>query len=127
MISNPELARAYRNYSIACDNIITFGDFVSPYIIVPTILDILGIEYQQNNYFGTSIFRTTSIYDNIFYSHELGIYLSHNLSASSLGVYGYDNDTTDEEKKLFEEALVFVIQKIYYFDISYRNNEFAEE
>lgn len=127
MISNPELAKAYRSYSILCENIITFGDLVSPYIIVPTILDILGIEYQSGNYFGTSIFRTNSKYDNLFYSHELGIYLSLDLGASSLGVYGYDNNTTDEEKALFEKALEIVIQKIYYFDISYRNNEFSDE
>lgn len=127
MISNPELAKAYRSYSILCENIITFGDLVSPYIIVPTLLDILGIEYQSGNYFGTSIFRTNSKYDNLFYSHELGIYLSLDLGASSLGVYGYDNNTTDEEKALFEKTLEIVIQKIYYFDISYRNNEFSDE
>lgn len=123
LISNPTLAKTYRNMNnMKKSEIIYYNDFISPYIIVPTILDILGYDYNPNCYVGTSIFRTTSKFDNMFYSHELGFYMSTDLSATSSGVYGYDNNTTKEYKDEFEKQLQILIQKVYYFNVCYRYN-----
>ena len=42
------------------------------------------------------------------------------------GAYKFDNDTTDEYKEKFEESLEILMQKVYYFDIIYKNGGFKE-
>lgn len=127
MISNPKITEFYRkNNKLAPNQKINIDKFVSPYIIVPTLLDILGYEYNPNHYTGISVFRMKTDFDNIFYSHELGIYLSQDLTAIAQGAYKFDNDTTDEYKEKFEESLEILMQKVYYFDIIYKNGGFKE-
>ena len=127
MISNPKITEFYRkNNKLATNQKINIDKFVSPYIIVPTLLDILGYEYNPNHYTGISVFRMKTDFDNIFYSHELGIYLSQDLTAIAQGAYKFDNDTTDEYKEKFEESLEILMQKVYYFDIIYKNGGFKE-
>ncbi len=120
MIANPKITEYYRKIN-NINQIINIDKFVSPYIIVPTLLDILGFEYNPNNYTGISVFRMKSDFDNIFYSHELGIYLSIDLTAIASGVYKYDNNTSNEYKDEFENRLSILMKKIYYFDIIYKN------
>lgn len=128
MIANPNITKYYRQINkLSSYQKLTIDKFVSPYIIVPTLLDILGFEYDPNHYVGVSAFRMKSDFDNIFYSHELGIYMSIDLTALSQGVYRYDNNTSLEYKAKFENSLSILMQKIYYFDIIYKNGGIKED
>ncbi len=48
----------------------TINTFTSPYIIVPTLLDLLGADYDSNWYLNYSVFSEN--YLPVFYSHQLG-------------------------------------------------------
>ncbi len=119
VLSNPNLHAYYESKYLKT----SYDYFVSPYIIVPTLLDILGIDYDENNYLGTSIFKTNSNYDNIFYSHELGFYMTDKIISSSYESIEYnllDQNQTD----IYLEYLQRVIKKIYDFDTKYKNGGF---
>ncbi|MDD4354548.1 MAG: sulfatase-like hydrolase/transferase [Candidatus Izemoplasmatales bacterium] len=66
LLYNPLLTDAYLNLSKADDTTIT--KFASPHNIVPTILDLLGIQFDSNLYLADSIFDSGT---DVFYSHKL--------------------------------------------------------
>lgn len=119
VLSNPNLHAYYENKYLKT----SYDNFVSPYIIVPTLLDILGIDYDENNYLGTSIFKTSNNYDNIFYSHELGFYMTDKIISSSFEVIEY-NLLDDDQINIYLDYLQIIIKKIYNFDNIYKNGGF---
>lgn len=63
-IWNPTLTEKY----LSENNTNTITTFTSPYIIVPTLLDLLGVEYKSDWYSNLSIFDED--YLPVFYSHQ---------------------------------------------------------
>jgi lipoteichoic acid synthase len=61
---NPVLNEAYENDH----GTTTIETFTSPYIIVPTVLDLLGIPHNSNTYLSLSVFNEE--YLPLFYSHQ---------------------------------------------------------
>ena len=122
MMYNPTLVSQYKKkYNIPISENAVYKDYVSPYIIVPSVLDLLGIQYYENSYIGKSVFSTSSQLDNIFYSHELNIYFSDKLLSSELGEFEYIN--TDDEKYInsFNNHALSLIDKIDKFNYMYEN------
>lgn len=74
----------------------TYDKFSSPYVIVPTILDLLGIEYNENHYVGKSAFMVEDELENIFYSHELEAIFSDKIYIDDLKDYKYKAESVDE-------------------------------
>ena len=113
---NPTLNNLYYNNT----NKHTFDYFVSPYVIVPTVLDVLGIDYEKAHYIGTSIFNTSSDFDNVFYSHELEILFIDTICTFDLETIAYQKEDYDEEYiKEFLSVAAEMITKVKAFNVIY--------
>lgn len=104
-----------------------YTDFTSPYIEVPTLLDLVGVRFDESKYFGISIFRTKNKLDNLFYSHELGLYFTDELCAMGIDSITYKKDENCEQKEIddFNSKMEEVIQKVAYFDNVFKSGGFV--
>ena len=91
--SNPHLKEIY--YSHTKTN--SFTNFTSPYVIVPTILDLLGIERDDSLYFSPSIFGFNTKYDGIFYSSELNAFMTDLTYSSDSFTFDYKDSSVSED------------------------------
>lgn len=125
IIYNKDLTNAYltfNNLEGAGAHEIT--KFVSTYNIVPTLLDLLGIEYNYNMYLGTSVFMENN-YDinNVFFSLQGGIFNDviytingHDVIYTELNEYGEELNNFREASKLFLNKLKY-IEYIYVYNL----------
>lgn len=127
IISNPNLKTKYNEINNTNELKIEYTDFTSPYVIVPTLLDLLGINYNPDRYFGTSIFNTETKYDNLFYSHEFGIYFNSDFTALSQDNIKYSNSDSKEDLNLFNKILEKSIEKVYTLSNLLLNDGFRKE
>ena len=91
--SNPKLKEVFYSHT----NTNTFDYFTSPYVIVPTILDLLGIEYDDSLYFSPSIFRFNTEFDGIFYSNELNAFMTNHTYSSDSFTFDYKDQIVTEK------------------------------
>ena len=102
--------------------------FTSAYDIIPTILDLLGIEFNENLYLGSSIFAhaiTTYIYELDGEQKEMLVYYSNTGGLFSIDLYSYDlsifvkqNPSVDEHiQDLLEKKASELIIKLNYITI----------
>lgn len=89
--------------------------------IVPTLLDLLGINYYSNLYFGTSVFKTN---ESILYSRAYNMFLDTNIYFNSLNNILYKSKKVDEQylNNIEEKAKILLtkleaIDKIFYHDV----------
>ena len=75
----------------------SYDKFSSTYNIVPTILDLLGIKYNENYYVGKSAFLVNNEVENVFYSHEFQSMFTDKLYYMDVNNYGYKEDNLDEK------------------------------
>jgi hypothetical protein len=106
-----------------------YNDFTSPYIIVPTIFELLGIEYNPDYYTGVSIFQTETPLDNVFYSNELGSLFTDKIYTIDVsGEYLYqEEDLPDSYLELFQTKITKLLEKINSIDKMYMNGEYKKE
>ena len=129
-ISNPTLTKKYKEHnSISIMDYAYYNDFTSPYIIVPTIFELLGIKYNPDYYTGVSIFQTETPLDNIFYSNELGSLFTDKIYTIDVsGEYLYqEEDLPDSYLELFQEKITKLLEKINSIDKMYMNGEYKKE
>lgn len=131
-ISNPTLIESIKRnidsldgFSIK-DGRVEYNYFSSPYVIVPTILDILGIRYNANYYVGNSIFSQNDKYSNIFYSHELNLTFSNDLLTDGEKILWNDNQSLEDINE-FNDYLASILSKIDLFNRYYNSNYFKNE
>lgn len=128
MICNPTLKKAYaENNGLNENEIVSYTDITSPYVIVPTLLDILGIDYITDRYMGVSIFRTQTKYDNLFYSHETQFYMTSDfvtVSQEEDGIKFKADDISNEDQQLFMKKVKEVVILIYNYNIINNNGGF---
>ena len=118
---NKTLTDKYRELNSIPENMpCEFDYFTSPYIIVPTILDLVGIRYNTKYFFTPSIFSYKTKFDGVFYSEELTAFLT-NLSYSDDGVtFGYkDESLTEEDIMLLKLVQSKRMNEIIYIDSLY--------
>jgi len=126
IICNKELTDAYKEKNnISEENSAHVEKFVSTYNIVPTLLDLLGYEYNSNFYLGTSVFNEVN-YDetNIFFSLQGGIF-----NDKIYTINGYDlvyTELKDYQKELetVRIASELILKKIKYIEYIYNYNMF---
>lgn len=121
---NPLLTKTYRKENeISTLSYAYYRDFTSPYIIVPTILELLGVDYNPELYTGVSIFQTTSPVDNVFYSNELCSLFTDKIY--TIDVYGdalYQVDDIDSEYlEAFQKKVISLLEKIDRIENIYMN------
>jgi len=114
-IYNPTLTETYLELSGDDDS--TISKFVTPYNIVPTLYELLGIEYDTNLFMGSSIFDDT---EDVFYSIKLTSFFNENLfSDDGEEIIYYKNEYTEEELEAFREACELLRQKMDYINNVY--------
>ncbi len=130
-ISNPTLIERIKSNIDSLDGFIIkdgrveYSYFSSPYVIVPTILDILGIRYNTNYYVGNSIFSHNDKYSNIFYSHELNLTFSNGLLTDGEKILWNDNQSIEDINE-FNKYLASTLSKIDLFNRYYNSNYFKD-
>ena len=118
---NNALTNKYRAINSLGENeACEFKYYTSPYVIVPTILDLIGIEYDTSFFFSPSIFSFETKFDGIFYSEELSCFMT-NLSVSDDGVeFVYlDDSITEEDKMLLKLIQSSRMNKMIFLDSLY--------
>lgn len=103
----------------------TYERFCSAYDIVPTIFDLLGIQYNENLYLGQSLFNKTEYeyevngqtYDlSVYYSHTGGIFGQHIITSDFVD-YKTTPGVTDEAIEWFEIVSNEMLMKMNYLGI----------
>ena len=117
MLSNPLLNQKYHEKNQTSE----FSKFTSPYVIVPTILDLLGQNYNPKQYLGQSVFNVKDEFDNIFYSHELNSVFTDKIYSYDLKTPAYLNSTETYKNDFFSE-LNSLMTKIDIFNKIYQTN-----
>lgn len=131
-ISNPTLINNIKENIDSLDGFsinngsVEYNYFTSPYIIVPSLLDILGIKFNTSYYIGNSIFQKTDKYSNIFYSHELNLTFTNNILSDGENILWSDN-VSEEDISAFNKSLETVLSKIDLFNGYYNSNYLKDE
>ena len=128
--TNPTLTKKYKEHnSISIMDYAYYNDFTSPYIIVPTIFELLGIKYNPDYYTGVSIFQAETPLDNIFYSNELGSLFTDKIYTIDVsGEYLYqEEELPDSYLTLFQVKITKLLEKINSIDKMYMNGEYKKE
>ena len=100
----------------------SYNKFSNTYNIVPTILDLLGVKYNENYYVGKSAFLVENDFENIFYSHELQSLFTDKLYYVDINNSAYKDSSVDDAYiKSFEKAGNIVAKKIKIFNRFYEN------
>ncbi len=118
---NETLTNKYRELnSLNANTPCEFTYFTSPYVIVPTILDLIGIKYNTKYFFSPSIFSYKTKFDGVFYSGEFSSFMT-DVSYSDDGVtFEYlDKTLTDEDIMLLKVIQNSRINKMLYLDSLY--------
>lgn len=90
--------------------------------IVPTILDIFGIDGWKNLYFGNSIFTDN---ESIVYSRNYGFFLTDKFIGYSLKCPLYqDSNISKEDLDYFEKNAKIHLKKLEFIDKIYYSNYF---
>ncbi len=122
-IYNPSLTQEYLEHSGDTDT--TISKFVSPYNIVPTLMDLLGIQYDQNLYLGTSVFSDE---EDVFYSIKMTGFFNYNMySVDGEEIIYYKEQYTEEEYQAFVEKCDAIKTKIGYINRIYIETKVARE
>ena len=91
--------------------------------IVPTILDIFGMDGWKNLYFGNSIFVPDV--ESIVFSRNYGMFISNKLVGYSLNSLKYESeDLTFEDRYDFEKRALIHMEKLKYIDKIYYSDYF---
>lgn len=99
--------------------------FTTTYDITPTILDMFGINYYTNLYYGHSIFSEE---ESILYSKAFDIFIADDILFSNINNILYKgNSLTNEYIDEIETKAKTLLQKIYYtnhiFDYDFFTND----
>lgn len=118
VFSNKTLKEKYHNNykTDTCD----FEAFTSPYVICPTILDLLGHEYEDTYYLSTSIFDSRYGNEpNVFYSIELSSFFNNDFWSDGVKIVDVYNEEASQEA--FMQALRKTRDKVKAIDSFYSN------
>ncbi len=99
--------------------------FVCTADIVPTMMDLLGIRYYSNLYFGNSVFSSEK---SVLYSRAYGFFLDEGIVARSVNSILYQNSkVTDEDLKEFADNAKILVTKLKYCDQIFYQDYFGKK
>ncbi len=109
----------------------TVDKFTCTADIVPTMLDLLGVRYYENLYYGHSVFEER---ESVLYSRAYDIFISDGIVRRSVKgeQYLYDGKTESgvpvkDRLEYFEVEGVSLVHKIKYCDYIFRQDHFGTE
>lgn len=85
--------------------------FTTTYDITPTILDMFGINYYSNLYYGNSIFNEE---ESVIYSRAFDVFITDKLYFSNINNILYRSNASEEYINNVEEKCLNILKKIYY-------------
>lgn len=89
-------------------------EFVSPYVIAPTLLDLLGYQFDQSLFLGTSVFDD---YEDVFYSLKLtGIFDDNLFSSDGESILYSKESYSIDELDIFQTKSALIKDKIKYIN-----------
>lgn len=92
--------------------------------IVPTLLDLLGIRYYSNLYYGNSALSDTQ---SVMYSRAYDNFFSDGIVARSVNTILYrDKNVTNEQMSAYKKGGAALVQKIKYCDYIFKQDYFAQ-
>ena len=120
--SNPKLKQKFG------DN--KYDQFTSPYNIVPTVLDLLGEDYNPNYYLGHSLFSNEMKNTQAFYSVEqAGFFNESYWALNHNDIYRKFNDNSDEISFINEVNRLYEKERrldVIYTKDFFTNHNFSE-
>ena len=91
--------------------------------IVPTLLDLLGIQYFGNLYYGHSVFANET---SVLYSRAYGNFISDGIVSRSVNNPFYIHDSvTEKALNEYKKEGDLLVEKIKYCDYIFQENYFA--
>ncbi len=127
---NKNLTKKYKEMNgIKNNEIAYYNDFTSPYVIIPTMFELLGVDYNPDYYTGVSIFQTQTELDNVFYSNELCSLFTdkiYTIDVSEDFAWCMD-DLGKEYSILFQKKITLLLEKIDRIENMYMNSTFKEK
>ena len=93
--------------------------------IVPTLLDLLGIEYYTNLYYGNSIFSENQ---SVLYTRAYDNFISDGIVSRSVNklLYRYQN-VTEAQLTAYKAEATALVQKIKYCDYIFKQDYFGTQ
>lgn len=102
--------------------------FVCTADIVPTLLDLLGIKFYQNMYYGNSVFSDTQ---SVLYSRAYGHFVSDGIFGRTVNniTYQFDDESLVNEEKItqYKTTATALVDKIKYCDYIFRQDYFGKK
>ncbi|MBE7076315.1 MAG: hypothetical protein E7374_00270 [Clostridiales bacterium] len=136
IISSPGLKNY--NTSVMSDNTktkyIVNDRFTSAYDIIPTLLELLGVPFNENFYVGHSLFRPADyVYEHngewydmtIYYSNTGGVFSNH-VHTYDFKNYIKDEEVDDEVVEMFRAEVKNALIKVNYLDLLNRYDLFKK-
>lgn len=93
-----------------------YEQFTSPYNIVPTVLDLLGIDYNPNFYMSSSLFSEEMEKQQVFYSSELSAVFNDWYYSTDGSMINYVFDENAKQKVDFLNAASRALEKQNYLE-----------
>ncbi len=90
--------------------------------IVPTVLDIFGLDGWKNLYFGSSVF--VHDVESMVFSRNYGIFVSPQIVGYSLNSLMYEDNFTEDARQDFERRALVHLKKLEYIDKIYYSDYF---
>ncbi|MBQ9728391.1 MAG: LTA synthase family protein [Clostridia bacterium] len=91
--------------------------------IVPTLLDLMGIRYYTNMYYGTSVF---SAEESVLYSRAYDVFIGDGIWGKSVNNPLYLHESVTAEKlNAFQTKAKALVEKIQHCDYLFRQNYFS--
>ena len=117
----------YRVPLMIYDNNIGFKSidkFTTTYDITPTILDMFGVKYYTNLYYGNSIFSDS---ESVLYSKGFDVFIAEGLYFSNINnpLFKRDDVTSENIEEIEKKALT-LLKKIYYMNNIFESNYFKD-
>jgi phosphoglycerol transferase MdoB-like AlkP superfamily enzyme len=93
--------------------------------IVPTLLDLLGINYYSNLYYGNSIFSDKQ---SVLYTRAYDNFISDGIVSRSVNKMLYrDKSVTDAQFNAYKTEATALVQKIKYCDYIFKQDYFGTD
>ncbi len=112
--------------------------FCSAYDVVPTVLDLLGISFNQNFYAGSSLFKQYESYAvsingeteyapiKVYYSNVGGIYSQYVYTGDLVNLRTVKNAViTEDDANVLKTEAISTVTKLYYISILNKNALFT--
>lgn len=101
-------------------------EFTCPYDIMPTVLDLLGLNYNENLYMGNSVVNENN-QTELFMAIIGGIMNSELYSINGTEIIRLNGEVTEEEKQQFVEALEELVEQAVILNDMYIYNVYGED